>query len=88
MGERRSPAPGISRYALERILTSVRRLPMQEALAWCDKWEKYAVQSGLRLGAPYFWDAARGWIDAQLDGPPAPSSGSTQPDAVRARTGD
>jgi hypothetical protein len=36
----------------------------EEAEGWCDAWEHFA---GRRGGAEslYFWDAARGWIDAQ-----------------------
>jgi hypothetical protein len=46
---------------------SVRKLTEEEASDWCDKWEKHAAKSGLRSEAAYFWDSARGWIDAQLD---------------------
>jgi hypothetical protein len=70
MGERLLPATRSlfsNRQALARILVSVRRMTLDEASGWCDEWEKYAASSGLSSGAPYFWDSARGWIDAQLD---------------------
>jgi hypothetical protein len=66
MGERFSPTTS-SRGKLTRILMSVRKLTEEEASDWCDKWEKHAAKSGLRSEAAYFWDSARGWIDAQLD---------------------
>jgi hypothetical protein len=50
-----------------QILSTARRMTSVEALAWCDKSERYATSSGLRSESAYFWDSARGWIDAQLD---------------------
>jgi len=55
------------RKRLAQILMAARRLSSDEALAWCDKWEQYAARSGLSSDSAYFWDSARGWIDAQLD---------------------
>jgi len=56
------------RQGLVRTLMSARRMTLEEAARWCDAWEEHAAQSGIRRsGAPYFWDSARGWIDAQLD---------------------
>jgi len=69
MGDRLSPAvPSTlnSRQALVRGLTPVRRMSLEEATGWCDAWEEHAARSGTPSGAPYFWDSARGWIDAQL----------------------
>lgn len=35
-------------------------------MGWCDAWEEHAAKSGMSSQALYFWDSARGWIDAQL----------------------
>jgi hypothetical protein len=32
---------------------------------WCAAWEAEAERTGLRADGQYFWDAGRGWIDAQ-----------------------
>ncbi len=63
-----TPSAVIGRQGLVRILMSARRLTLEEASRWCDAWEEHAARSGIRRSrAPYFWDSARGWIDAQLD---------------------
>ena len=69
MGERQSHAARSlgGRKRLAQVLMSVRRMTSDEAMAWCDKWERYAARSGLSSESAYFWDSARGWIDAQLD---------------------
>ena len=88
MGERLLPATRSlfsSRQALARILVSVRRMTLDEASGWCDEWEKYAASSGLSSGAPYFWDSARGWIDAQLDVAPTLDPGPAARPAAAAR---
>jgi len=36
-----------------------------EAERWCSIWEAEAARQGVVRG-PYYWDAGRGWIDAQL----------------------
>lgn len=36
-----------------------------EAERWCATWEAEAARQGVVRG-PYYWDAGRGWIDAQL----------------------
>ena len=36
----------------------------QKAERWCDAWERFATRHGIAWDQ-YFWDAARGWIDAQ-----------------------
>ena len=59
-----------SRRDRERVaqsLMSVHRMTWEDASDWCDRWELYAARSGLGPRSTYFWDAARGWIDAQLD---------------------
>jgi hypothetical protein len=35
-----------------------------EAERWCDAWQQFARDHG-GARSPYFWDAGRGWIDAQ-----------------------
>jgi hypothetical protein len=40
-------------------------LDREEAEHWCNLWEREAARHGL-VGGPYYWDAGRGWIDAQL----------------------
>lgn len=69
MGERLLPAtPSTlsSRQGLMRSLMSMRRMSSEEAMSWCDAWEEHAASREMRSEAPYFWDSARGWIDAQL----------------------
>jgi len=48
----------------------------EEAERWCDAWERFAQRQGVPRSA-YFWDSARGWIDAQR------SLGKAVPSAVR-----
>ncbi len=33
---------------------------------WCAAWEAEAERQNIRPESKYFWDAGRGWIDAQL----------------------
>jgi hypothetical protein len=40
-------------------------LPEAEAEAWCSAWEAEAARQNLSSGSRFFWDAGRGWIDAQ-----------------------
>jgi hypothetical protein len=35
-----------------------------EAERWCAAWQQYARRQGVHR-SHYFWDAGRGWIDAQ-----------------------
>lgn len=37
----------------------------QKAERWCDAWVRFANRHRVPTNA-YFWDSARGWIDAQL----------------------
>ena len=69
MGEPASHAarPDGGRKLAAQLLIAVRRMTPEQALGWCDKWEHYAARSGLSSESAYFWDSARGWIDAQLD---------------------
>jgi hypothetical protein len=32
---------------------------------WCAAWEAEAERQNIRPDSKYFWDAGRGWIDAQ-----------------------
>lgn len=78
-----SDVPG--RQALVRVLFPARRLTLAEASRWCDSWEVHAAGSGIRRSeTPYFWDSARGWIDAQLDIEPTATSQTRTPTAARA----
>jgi hypothetical protein len=55
------------RKRVAQVLIAVRRMTPEQALDWCDRWEEHAARSGLSSESAYFWDSARGWIDAQLD---------------------
>jgi hypothetical protein len=50
---------------------SVRRRLVQsgiaddEAAGWCDLWLNEAIRTNVAVASPYFWDMAKGWIDAQ-----------------------
>jgi hypothetical protein len=46
--------------SLARDLT----IDVREAERWCDAWERFARHQGVARSR-YFWDAGRGWIDAQ-----------------------
>jgi len=37
---------------------------LEKAERWCDAWMRFAKRHGVAWN-PYFWDSARGWIDAQ-----------------------
>jgi hypothetical protein len=53
------------RYAASRHIARELRIDLEEAQRWCDAWERFAKRSGLAPSRPYYWDSARGWIDAQ-----------------------
>lgn len=40
-------------------------MAIETAERWCAAWEAEAERQGVRRTSPYFWDAGRGWIDAQ-----------------------
>ena len=40
------------------------RVDLEKAERWCDAWVRFAKRYGVAWN-PYFWDSARGWIDAQ-----------------------
>jgi hypothetical protein len=54
-------------------------LSAEDANAWCAAWEAEAERQGVRADNQYFWDAGRGWIDAQrapvVPGPDRPDRG-------------
>ena len=57
-----------ARKELLASLVRDHRVAAEEAERWCRAWEKYATEEGLGRGQ-YFWDAARGWIDAHVSHP-------------------
>ena len=36
----------------------------RQAAEWCDLWEAETARQGITHVTEYFWDAAKGWIDA------------------------
>jgi hypothetical protein len=40
-------------------------VPEEQAEDWCSAWEQEATRNRIRSDSRYFWDAGRGWIDAQ-----------------------
>jgi hypothetical protein len=40
-------------------------LTAEESAYWCATWEAEAARQQIPEDRPYFWDAGRGWIDAQ-----------------------
>jgi hypothetical protein len=40
-------------------------LSAEESAYWCATWEAEAGRQNIPEDRPYFWDAGRGWIDAQ-----------------------
>ena len=53
-----------ARDAAIRSLVRDLRIERDDAERWCSAWEQFARRYG-GARSPYFWDAARGWIDAQ-----------------------
>jgi hypothetical protein len=49
--------------AIHRLARDL-RINRDEAERWCVAWEQFARRRG-GVGSQYFWDAGRGWIDAQ-----------------------
>lgn len=56
-----------------------------QAERWCAIWEAEAARQGVVRG-PYYWDAGRGWIDAQLAFGKSPWVLTIAPDARRGRS--
>jgi len=66
-----------ARHAAMMSLARDLKGDLAEAERWCDAWEGYAARRGVARGR-YFWDSARGWIDAQrtfVSSPPADGAG-------------
>ena len=68
-----------ARDAAIRSLARDLTIDLDEAARWCAAWEQFARRQG-GARSRYFWDAGRGWIDAQramgmvlapADSPPA-----------------
>ena len=53
-----------AREAAIRSLARDLGIDRDEAERWCAAWEQFAQRQGGAESA-YFWDAGRGWIDAQ-----------------------
>lgn len=53
-----------ARDAAIRCLARDLTIDLQEAERWRAAWERFARRQG-GARSRYFWDAARGWIDAQ-----------------------
>lgn len=53
-----------ARTAVKRELVDDGVTP-ETAERWCAAWEAEAERQGVRRTSLYFWDAGRGWIDAQ-----------------------
>lgn len=58
------PPRATSRNAVVRDLMAEGLSP-DEAERWCLTWETEARRQVLKRDGIYFWDAGRGWIDAQ-----------------------
>lgn len=61
-----------ARQAAIRSLARELKIDLAEARRWCDAWEQHAAQQGVAHGR-YFWDSARGWIDAHRTFTKSPS---------------
>ena len=57
----------VRRTTRARVRASLIRVGMDPRTAdrWCDLWEAEAARQKVASDGEYFWDAARGWIDAQ-----------------------
>ena len=55
------------------VIAGLTQSGIQTAVAdsWCDLWEAEAMRQGIAPDSEYYWDAAKGWIDAHR--------GSTRP---------
>jgi hypothetical protein len=64
-------------YAREGLIKS--GLKEEEADHWCAAWEAESERQRLRADSQYFWDAGRGWIDAQRASPVRPGPSRPNP---------
>lgn len=53
-----------ARLSAQRGLTAS-GISVEQAEQWCDAWEAEAERQKLRPESDHFWEAGRGWIDAQ-----------------------
>jgi hypothetical protein len=53
-----------ARHAAVRSIARELAIDIVEAERWCAAWQEFAKRNGGAQSA-YFWDAGRGWIDAQ-----------------------
>lgn len=60
-------AERIRRTTRTRVRASLIRVGLNPRTAdrWCDLWEAEAARQKIAKDGDYFWDAAKGWIDAQ-----------------------
>jgi hypothetical protein len=58
------PIATSDRHSPVRTIARDLRIDLEEAQRWCEAWERFAKRQGVVRG-PYYWDSARGWIDAQ-----------------------
>jgi hypothetical protein len=79
-----------ARAAAIRSLARDLGIDRDEAARWCVAWEQIARRQGVAR-SPYFWDAGRGWIDAQRavgmvihEGPPPARVVRSSPTSVAA----
>lgn len=58
--------PDSTHKARRKAIDSLTEIGMDrdQAERWCDAWEIAAARKGVERD-PYYWDAGRGWIDAQ-----------------------
>ena len=62
-----------ARHAAIHSLARELDVDLPEAQRWCAAWERYAARNGVPHGR-YFWDSARGWIDAHRTFTRSPSA--------------
>ena len=74
-----------ARDAAIRSLARDLRMERDDAERWCAAWEQFAKRYG-GARSPYFWDAGRGWIDAQRAMGTVLSTAKRLPGRVRSST--
>lgn len=67
-----SPAAIDARAAALRELTT-NGLSAEDSECWCAAWEDEAERQHVQPDSPFFWDAGRGWIDANRSMPVLPT---------------
>jgi len=57
----------IRRTRRARVRAGLMRAGVAPEMAdrWCELWETEAAKQGMARDGDYFWDAGKGWIDAQ-----------------------